>query len=106
MNGILLNIISYFIFSVAMVAVVIKYELDFHNKNNNRSVSWIKISSAMLLMVWCFFMTFYLTFEYDLIMQSPLNVRLNFFETITNTLLPIYIVASNFPNLLLRIFKK
>ena len=106
MNGILLNIISYFIFSVAMVAVVVKYEADFHNKNNNRSVAWVKISSAILLMCWCFFMTFYLIVDYDVIMQSPLNVRLNFFEVITNTLLPVYIIASNFPNLLIRIFKK
>jgi hypothetical protein len=106
MDGIILNIISYFIFSMAMVAVVIKYEKDFHDPQKNRSLGWVKISSAILLMCWCFFMTMYLVVDYDVIMESPLNVRLNFFEAITNGLLPIYIVASNFPEVLIRFFKK
>lgn len=106
MHGIMFNIICYIFFSLAMVAVLVKYEKDFHQNIYPKPLAWIKFASALLLMFWCFFMVFYLIVDYDNIMASPLNVRLNFFEAITNGILPLYIIGSNFPENIYKIFRK
>lgn len=87
MNGITLNIIAYLFMCLGAY-----FALDFSIKNGNRITKIINF----IILFWNIFMVFYLIKDYDLIMKSPLNVRLNFFETITNYLLAFWLISFRF----------
>lgn len=84
MNGIILNIIAYIFMCIGAY-----FALDFSIKNGN------KISKVInfIILFWNSFMVFYLIKDYHLILESPLNIRLNFFETITNYLLAFWLIS-------------
>jgi hypothetical protein len=86
-NGIILNIIAYFFMCIGAY-----FALDFSIKNGNKVTKFINF----IIFFWNLFMVFYLIKDYDLILKSPLNVRLNFFETITNFLLAGWLISFKF----------
>jgi hypothetical protein len=86
-NGIDLNIIAYLLMVVGSF-----YALDFSIKAGNKTTKIINFC----IMFWNSFMVFYLIKDYDLILQSPLNERLNFFETVTNFLLAAWLISFKF----------
>jgi hypothetical protein len=83
-NGIILNIIAYFFMCIGAY-----YALDFSIKQGNKVTRIINFC----ILFWNIFMVFYLVLDYDKILQSPLNERLNFFETITNFLLAFWLIS-------------
>ena len=87
MNGITLNIIAYLFMCIGAY-----FALDFSIKNGNKVTKVINF----IILFWNLFMVFYLIKDYDLILQSPLNIRLNFFETITNYLLAFWLISFKF----------
>ena len=84
MNGIILNIIAYIFMGIGAY-----FALDFSIKNGNKITKVVNF----IILFWNFFMVFYLIKNYYVILQSPLNVRLNFFETITNFLLAFWLIS-------------
>lgn len=105
MNGLHLNIIAYAVISIVMYLVSDKYTKEVE-KTNNRKLLNLKLSGSLLLMIWSMFMTFYLIVDFDNISKGPLNVRLNFFETLTNFILPYFIFVNTFAVEILNFFKK
>lgn len=87
MDGIILNIIAYSLMSIGAY-----FALDFSIKQGNKVTKVINF----IIMFWNMFMVFYLIRDYEAILQSPLNVRLNFFETITNFLLAFWLISFKF----------
>jgi hypothetical protein len=87
MNGILLNICAY-----VLMAIGSFFALDFSIKQGNKSTKLINF----LILFWNIFMVFYLVVDYKNILSQPLNERLNFFETITNYLLAIWLISFKF----------
>jgi hypothetical protein len=87
MNGIILNIIAY-----GLMCIGSYIALDFSIKQGNKITKIINF----IIMFWNIFMVFYLIKDYNLILKSPLNVRLNFFETITNFLLAFWLISFKF----------
>jgi hypothetical protein len=65
------------------------YALDFSIKQGNKVTKIINF----LILFWNTFMVFYLIKDYNLIMQGPINERLNFYETITNFLLAGWLIS-------------
>ena len=47
-------------------------------------------------MFWNTFMVLYLIKDYDNIVNSPINERLNYYETITNLLLALWLLSFKF----------
>ncbi len=84
MNGIILNIIAY-----GCMCVGAYFALDFSIKEGNKVTKVINF----IILFWNIFMVFYLIKDYYVILQSPLNVRLNLFETITNFLLAFWLIS-------------
>jgi hypothetical protein len=95
MNGITLNIVAYAILSIVMYYVNVNLEDANHRAVGKHAniISRIKLSAGLLLSAWSMFMFLYLIIDYKNIMVQPLNVRLNFFESITNILTPLFIGA-------------
>jgi hypothetical protein len=87
MNGIVLNICAY-----TLMCIGSYFALDFSIKQGNKATKLINF----LILFWNTFMVFYLVVDYDNIMASPLNERLNFFETITNYLLAFWLISFKF----------
>ena len=87
MSGIILNIIAYSLMSIGAY-----FALDFSIKQGNKMTKVINF----VIMFWNIFMVFYLVKDYKIILQSPLNIRLNFFETITNFLLAFWLISFKF----------
>jgi hypothetical protein len=83
-NGVVLNIIAYFLMCIGAY-----YALDFSIKQGNKVTKIINF----LILFWNTFMVFYLIKDYNLIMQGPINERLNFYETITNFLLAGWLIS-------------
>jgi hypothetical protein len=83
-NGIILNIIAY-----TLMCIGSYYALDFSIKQGNKVTKVINFC----ILFWNIFMVFYLIKDYHIILQSPLNERLNFFETITNFLLAGWLIS-------------
>jgi hypothetical protein len=87
MNGIILNIIAY-----GLMAIGAYFAFDFSTKNGSKVTQIINY----LILMWNVFMVLYLSIEYDNILKQPLNIRLNFFETITNFLLAVWLISFKF----------
>jgi hypothetical protein len=87
MNGIILNIIAY-----GLMAIGAYFAFDFSTKNGSKLTQIINY----LILMWNVFMVLYLSVDYDNIIKQPLNIRLNFFETITNFLLAIWLISFKF----------
>ena len=87
MNGIILNIIAY-----ALMAIGAYFAFEFSTKNGSKLTQIINY----LILMWNVFMVMYLIVDYDNILKQPLNIRLNFFETITNFLLAIWLISFKF----------
>jgi hypothetical protein len=68
------------------------YALDFSIKQGNKVTKIINFC----ILFWNIFMVFYLVLDYENILKSPLNERLNFYETITNLLLAIWLISFKF----------
>ncbi len=83
-NGIILNIIAYFLMCIGAY-----YALDFSIKQGNKITKVVNFC----ILFWNIFMVFYLVKDYEIILKSPLNERLNFFETITNFLLAFWLIS-------------
>ncbi len=86
-DGIILNIIAYFFMCIGAY-----YALYFSIKEGNKVTKIINFC----ILFWNIFMFFYLILDYDKILQSPLNERLNFYETITNYLLAFWLISFKF----------
>jgi hypothetical protein len=87
MNGIILNIIAY-----GLMAIGAYFAFDFSTKNGSKLTQIINY----LILMWNVFMVLYLSIDYDNILKQPLNIRLNFFETITNFLLAVWLISFKF----------
>ncbi len=87
MNGIILNIIAY-----SLMAIGAYFAFDFSTKNGSKLTQIINY----LILMWNVFMVLYLSIDYDNILKQPLNIRLNFFETITNFLLAVWLISFKF----------
>lgn len=87
MNGIILNTIAYILMSVGSY-----FALDFSIKQGNEYTKFINFC----ILFWNIFMSFYLIVDYKDILSQPLNIRLNFFETITNYLLAFWLISFKF----------
>lgn len=84
MNGIILNIVAYCFMSLGAF-----FALDFSIKFGNRFTRFINFC----FMAWNMFMVVYFIKEYDSILASPLNQRLNFFESTTNILIAVWLLS-------------
>lgn len=80
MNTVLFNISAY-----AFMTVVMALIFKLSTKHGG-----ILVFLNFMLFAWSAFMAGYLMVDYHNIISSPLNERLNFYETITNFLLPGY----------------
>jgi hypothetical protein len=87
MNGIALNIIAYLLMGIGAFLA-----FSFTLKHGTKATQVINY----LILMWNFFMVFYLIVDYDNILKQPLNIRLNFFETITNYLLAFWLISFKF----------
>ena len=87
MDGIVLNIIAY-----ACMALGAYFALDHSIKEGSKLTVFINY----VILAWNMFMVVYLTKDYDNILSQPLNVRLNFFESITNYLLAFWLLSFKF----------
>jgi ABC-type branched-subunit amino acid transport system permease subunit len=79
MNTVLLNISAY-----AFMTVVMALIFKLSTKHGG-----ILVFLNFMLFAWSAFMAGYLMVDYHNIISSPLNERLNFYETITNILWPL-----------------
>jgi hypothetical protein len=84
MNGIILNIIAY-----ALMSIGAYFAFDFSARRGTKIMKVINY----LIFMWNVFMFSYLVVDYDNIISQPINVRLNFFETITNYLLAFWLIS-------------
>jgi hypothetical protein len=87
MNGIILNIVAY-----GLMAIGAYFAFEFSTKNGSKLTQIINY----LILMWNVFMVLYLSVDYDNILKQPLNIRLNFFETITNFLLAVWLISFKF----------
>jgi hypothetical protein len=81
------NIIAY-----SFMALGAYFALDFSIKHGNKATKIINFA----IMAWNIFMVLYFIKDYHNILSSPLNERLNFFETITNWLLASWLISFKF----------
>lgn len=89
MISIKLNIVANILLLIIMFYSAREHEKNLHYKKE--SYAKLKLLSSLLLMFWALFMVFYLIIDYDNILAGPLNVRLNFYETIKSYLFPLYL---------------
>jgi len=87
MDGIILNIVAYL-----LMAIGAYYAFAFSTKNGSKVTQVINY----LILMWNVFMVLYLAIDYEKILTQPLNIRLNFFETITNFLLAFWLISFKF----------
>ena len=87
MDGIILNIIAY-----ACMALGSYFALDHSIKEGSKLTVFINY----VILAWNMFMIVYLIKDYENILSQPLNVRLNFFESITNYLLGFWLLSFKF----------
>lgn len=86
MDGIILNTIAYLILSLgAFVA------FDISTKDGSKFSRFMNF----LMLFWCVFMTTYLITHHKEILSEPLNPILNFYETITNFFIGLYLLSFN-----------
>jgi hypothetical protein len=84
MDGILINTIAYFLLSIGSYV-----SFDISVKHGSK----FSVVLNYLLMCWSFFMLVYLVFQHDEIVNQPLNVMLNFYETLTNVIIGLYFIS-------------
>jgi hypothetical protein len=84
MNGIILNIIAYL-----LLAIGAYFAFEFSTKNGSKATQIINY----LILMWNVFMVMYFITDYHNILSQPLNIRLNFFEVITNLLLAFWLIS-------------
>jgi large-conductance mechanosensitive channel len=87
MNGITLNIIAY-----ALMALGAYFAFGYSIKQGTKITQTINY----LILMWNVFMVLYLITDYENILSQPLNIRLNFYETITNFLLAAWLISFKF----------
>jgi hypothetical protein len=87
MDGIILNIIAY-----SLMVLGSYFAFSFSIKQGTKTTQIINY----LILMWNAFMVLYLILDYDNIISQPLNIRLNFFETITNFLLAGWLISFKF----------
>lgn len=86
MDEIILNAVAYLILSLgAFVA------FDVSAKDGSRFSRFMNF----LMLFWCVFMTVYLLTQRHEILTQPLNPILNFYETITNFFIGLYLLSFN-----------
>jgi len=86
-DGIILNIIAY-----ACMALGSYFALGHSIKEGSK----VSVFINYIILAWNFFMVVYLIKDYDNILSQPLNIRLNFFESITNYLLAFWLLSFKF----------
>jgi hypothetical protein len=87
MNGIILNIIAYFLMAIGAFSAfnfTLKYGTKFTQVIN------------YLILMWNLFMVIYFIVDYNNIISQPLNIRLNFYESITNYLVAFWLLSFKF----------
>jgi hypothetical protein len=90
MNGIILNIVAYFVLCIVTLVLAIRLNaVEIQEKN--MKFKGLFLGASLVLMAWAMFMFCYLVTDYTNIVNGPLNVRLNFYETITNFIFPVYL---------------
>lgn len=87
MNGIIFNICAY-----AAMTVGAYYSLEYSCKNGSKITHFLNYA----MMFWNMFMVLYLIKDYEAIVNSPLNVKLNFFESVTNWVLALWLISFKF----------
>jgi hypothetical protein len=81
------NIIAY-----AFMSLGAYFALDFSIRHGNKVTKIINF----VIMAWNVFMVVYFIKDYENILSSALNVRLNFYETVTNWLLAAWLISFKF----------
>jgi hypothetical protein len=87
MDGISINIIAYLLMTVGAYLA-----FDFSMKNGIKFTQIINY----LIFLWNVLMLLYLIIDHENIVKGPLNIRLNFFETITNYLVAFWLISFRF----------
>jgi hypothetical protein len=87
MEGIFLNIIAYFLMSIGAYI-----SFDYSVENGNKLTQIINY----IILMWNIFMFMYLIIDHKIILSQPLNIQLNFFETITNYLVAFWLISFRF----------
>ena len=87
MDGIILNIIAY-----SLMVLGSYFAFNFSIRQGTKTTQIINY----IILMWNTFMVLYLILDYDNIVSQPLNIRLNFFETITNFLLAGWLISFKF----------
>jgi large-conductance mechanosensitive channel len=75
-----------------LMAIGAYFALDFSIKHGSKTTEIINFT----IMAWNVFMVMYFIKDYQSIVSSPLNERLNFFETATNWLLASWLISFRF----------
>jgi bacteriorhodopsin len=99
-TGIYINIGCYAFMAVTTI-LILESNLSAWYRNK-RKENAIRCLGTGLLFTWSAFMVVYLISDYENIVSGPLNVRLNFFESITNFILPIYLIFDTYPQWFVR----
>jgi hypothetical protein len=86
MYGVILNIIAYLLMAVGAYKA-----FSWSHKYGTR----ITMIVNYFLMFWNIFMVVYLSSNFKDILSQPLNVMLNFYESITNILIALYLLSFN-----------
>lgn len=87
MYGVILNIFAYLLMAVGAYKA-----FSWSQKYGSRFTMVANYS----LMFWNIFMVAYLTSNFNAILSQPLNVMLNFYESITNVIIALYLLSFNF----------
>lgn len=86
MDGITLNIIAYILLAIGSYVA-----FDISVKDGSRLSRFMNFC----MLFWTVFMTVYLITNRQEILMQPLNEMLNFYETITNFLIGVYLLSFN-----------
>jgi hypothetical protein len=87
MSGLIFNIFAYILMAVGSY-----FAFEISIKQGNKITKIINY----VLLFWFTFMVMYFLKDYKNIIAGPLNVRLNFFETVTNALLGLWLISFKF----------
>ena len=87
MIGIILNICAY-----TAMAIGAYFALDISVKKGSRITKFINYG----LLFWFSFMVMFFIKDFDNLINSPINHKLNFFETTTNALLGAWLISFRF----------
>jgi hypothetical protein len=88
-DGIILNLIAYVLMTLGSY-----FALEYSIKRGTKVSQLINY----IIMFWNMFMVLYFIKDYDNILSQPLNIKLNFFESVTNYLLAFWLLSFKFYN--------